>query len=130
MYDLIPGSFYDARPTQSSSRPFGVYLIPLGVTQDMPTVQFDVGGALFTLEEFFLSREQTATLLFSGKYYVTGPIQSKENLYPEMSRPYTGPDIMGRVALMSMELVCQFPKDHPHSISWRRKVKRIIGPDL
>ncbi|KAJ7703862.1 aspartic peptidase domain-containing protein [Mycena metata] len=130
LYDLIPGSFYDSRPKSSSSRPFGVYLIPLDVTQEIPTVQFDVGGALFTLEEFFLSREQTATLLFNGKYYVTGPIQSKENLYPERSRPYTGPDVMGRVALMSMELVCQFPQDQPHSISWRRKDRRVTGGAL
>ncbi|KAJ7025163.1 aspartic peptidase domain-containing protein [Mycena alexandri] len=94
LYDLIPGSFYDARPIEGCNRDVGVYLIPLD-TQNTPTVQFDVGGTLFSLEDFFLCRDAMDHLKYNGKHYATGPIQSKENLYP-LSPAYNGPDIMGR----------------------------------
>ncbi|KAJ7187033.1 aspartic peptidase domain-containing protein [Mycena filopes] len=127
VYATIPGSRWDVKNSGSGNRQRGLFMVPLDLKEtEAPTIEFDVGGYLFKLEDFFLSREKLEIYEHKNIAYAVGAIQSTDNLFPQSASPYTGPEIMGRVALMNMELVCQFPNDKPHTISWRRKDRRLL----
>ncbi|KAJ7472053.1 aspartic peptidase domain-containing protein [Mycena latifolia] len=127
VYSFVPGSIYRRKGETVTVREMGYYFIPADL-QSMPNIQFDIGGQLFVLEHFSLPKAKPPTL-FEGKPYVMGAVQSTSLLYPEDVRPYVGPDIIGRVALINMELVLQFPVDKPHTVSWRRKDRNVVGVD-
>ncbi|KAJ7023790.1 hypothetical protein C8F04DRAFT_1193101 [Mycena alexandri] len=86
-----------------------------------PVVKLEIGGHMFTLEHLHLPHGMEHEI--SSKTYYVGAIQSKNLLASDgdVSRSYDGPDLIGRVALLNMEVVFQMPTDQPHTISWRRK---------
>ncbi|KAJ7458023.1 aspartic peptidase domain-containing protein [Mycena galericulata] len=127
VYDCIPGSLYRVQSNERFPREIGHFYIPLDA-QKFPNIQFDIGGGLFTLEHFFLPSQLADAGEIDGKPYIMGAIQSTNVLYPEDDQPHNGPDLIGRVALMNMELVLQFPSNKPHTVSWRRKETQLLSP--
>ncbi|KAJ6576751.1 hypothetical protein B0H10DRAFT_2102610 [Mycena sp. CBHHK59/15] len=71
----------------------------------MPSVKFDLGGQMFTLEHLYLPG--------TTKYSRTE--RSKTALFPDG-------------ALINMELVLQMPRNSEHNVSWRRKDVNFTGP--
>jgi len=116
-FDTMPA--YEGHPNRKT------YLIPVGFSQ-MPSVKFDIGGQMFTLEHFYLPRAIQHTI--RGKHYHVGAIQSKMAMFPDDPGYYNGPDVIGRVALINMELVLQMPRNSKHTVSWRRKSTEFTGP--
>ncbi|KAJ7016135.1 hypothetical protein C8F04DRAFT_1203191 [Mycena alexandri] len=117
-YALIPGC--TTRRLGSAS----YNVIPVKTTAT-PRVELDIGGHLFTLERWHLPQAATQTI-GSTTYYV-GAIQPK-SLLMSAGAAYQGPDIIGRVALVNMEVVFQVPKVGSHTMSWRRKDIEFAGP--
>ncbi|KAJ7716428.1 aspartic peptidase domain-containing protein [Mycena metata] len=100
------------------------HLIPESV-KTTPRAQFEIGDSLFTLEHSHLPRGAKERI-GTTKYYV-GAIQRKSLLIAP-GGVYSGPDLIGRVALVNMEIVLQMPDNQPHTMSWRRKDTDFIGP--
>ncbi|KAJ7764109.1 hypothetical protein DFH07DRAFT_1059153 [Mycena maculata] len=122
------GKDYYAQIPGSTTKTFGdhsYHLIPVAVNAT-PSVELDIGGHMFTLEHSHLP-EAAKHKIGSTVYYV-GAIQSKNLLVPVSGPAYNGPDLIGRVALMNMEVVLQMPDDAPHTMSWRRKDTDFAGP--
>ncbi|KAJ7721392.1 aspartic peptidase domain-containing protein [Mycena metata] len=119
-YERIPGA---------TTKPMGeegdqlYHLIPV-TTNTAPRVEFDIGGSMFTLERMHLP--QAATHRIGGKTYYVGALQCR-SLLAGSGHTYNGPELIGRVALVNMEIVLQMPDDKPHTMSWRRKEKDFIG---
>ncbi|KAJ7609518.1 aspartic peptidase domain-containing protein [Roridomyces roridus] len=90
------------------------YVFPVNTpTESLPQVKLDIGGHMFALE---MSRlPGAAKHLIEGEEYYIGAIQPKSPVVGD------GPDLIGRVALVNMEINLQMPEDKPHTMSWRRK---------
>ncbi|KAJ7768140.1 hypothetical protein DFH07DRAFT_954715 [Mycena maculata] len=102
------------------------HLIPVEVNAT-PRVELDIGGHLFTLEHSRLP--QATTYDIKGKMYYVGAIQRKALLMADSDgAAFDGPDLIGRVALVNMEVVLQMPDHGPHTMSWRRKETSFTGP--
>ncbi|KAJ6583368.1 aspartic peptidase domain-containing protein [Mycena vulgaris] len=101
------------------------HLIPVTVNAT-PRMELDIGGHLFTLELSHLPN--AAPHPIGSTMYHVGAIQSKRLLEPVPGPAYNGPDLIGRVALINMEVVLQMPDDAPHTMSWRRKDMDFAGP--
>ncbi|KAJ7862939.1 aspartic peptidase domain-containing protein [Mycena olivaceomarginata] len=125
-YLCIPGFVVGpAANANTTARPQNIYYVPVD-SSAVPDVRFDIGGHMFTLEIMHLPGGMKH--LIGTKSYYIGAVQSKTVLYPTDNRQYDGPDLIGRVALINMEVVFQMPYDKPHTISWRRKAKNVTGP--
>ncbi|KAJ7460402.1 hypothetical protein B0H11DRAFT_1923999 [Mycena galericulata] len=61
------------------------------------------------------------------EYYV-GALQPKSLLMTGHGSAYHGPDLIGRVALVNMQIVLQFPENKAHTMSWQRKKTNFAGP--
>ncbi|KAJ7171151.1 aspartic peptidase domain-containing protein [Mycena filopes] len=103
------------------------YFIPVD-SRAKPLVRFEIGGQMFTLEHMYLPNAETRT--FGNIEYHTGAIQLKTKLFPKDDTTYDGPDLIGRVALINMEIVLHMPRNSPHTVSWRRKDTGFTGPSL
>ncbi|KAJ7731449.1 hypothetical protein DFH07DRAFT_781272 [Mycena maculata] len=85
--DFITRQAYENNPNRK------IYYIPANFSE-MPSVKFDLGGQMFTLEHLYLP----GTIKYSrdGKGYYVGAIQSKTALFPDGLGDYNGPDVIGR----------------------------------
>ncbi|KAJ6528710.1 hypothetical protein B0H10DRAFT_2248589 [Mycena sp. CBHHK59/15] len=61
------------------------------------------------------------------EYYI-GALQPKSLLMSGHGGAYHGPDLIGRVALVNMQIVLQFPENKAHTMSWQRKKTNFAGP--
>ncbi|KAJ7726733.1 hypothetical protein B0H14DRAFT_2641037 [Mycena olivaceomarginata] len=89
-------------------------------------VELDIGGDIFTLEHSHLPKAATHWL-GPTEYYV-GALQRKSLLMSGHGGAYHGPDLIGRVALVNMQIVLQFPENKAHTMSWQRKKTNFAGP--
>ncbi|KAJ7456417.1 aspartic peptidase domain-containing protein [Mycena galericulata] len=128
-YSCVPGFVMKPmrRDATANRLPQNVYYIPTS-SSATPVVKLDIGGHMFTLELLHLPHGMEH--VFGTEKYHVGAIQSKNLLALIDNRPYHGPDLIGRVALMNMEVVFQMPNDKPHTISWRRKDRDLTGLPL
>ncbi|KAJ7435513.1 aspartic peptidase domain-containing protein [Mycena galericulata] len=121
-YAQIPGS--TTKRLGTGSQQLLYHLIPVTVNAT-PRVELDIGGSLFTLERSHLPQAATQRV-GAAKYYV-GALQPK-SLLTGPGGAYNGPDLIGRVALVNMEIVLQMPDNKPHTMSWGRKDADFTGP--
>ncbi|KAJ7071752.1 hypothetical protein B0H15DRAFT_807043 [Mycena belliarum] len=98
------------------------YMIPWEIGTG-PKVELDIGGQMFTLRHTYLPGAKIHVI--DKKSYRIGAIQSKKKLLGDAGNL---PDIVGRVALINMQLVLQMPDEAPHTISWRTKPTQFYGP--
>ncbi|KAJ7730222.1 aspartic peptidase domain-containing protein [Mycena maculata] len=120
-YSSIPG----ATTTALGSATAIYHMIPSGSTCT-PRVEIDIGGHPFTLKHFYLPGSMKHQI-GNERYYV-GAIQPKSILLAGSGGNYTGPDLIGRIALMNLQLVLQMPDVGPHTVSWRSKQTHFTGP--
>ncbi|KAJ6570690.1 hypothetical protein B0H10DRAFT_1964610 [Mycena sp. CBHHK59/15] len=90
-YAFIPG--FITRQAYENNPNRKIYYIPADFSE-MPSVKFDLGGQMFTLEHLYLPG--TTKYSRDGKGYHVGAIQSKTALFPDGSGDYNGPDVIGR----------------------------------
>ncbi|KAJ7217375.1 aspartic peptidase domain-containing protein [Mycena rebaudengoi] len=120
-YAQIPGATTSDLGPGISQR---YHFIPITVNVT-PSVELDIGGHSFALERSHLPQAATHTIGSTPYYF--GALQPKSVLTGP-GGPYHGPDLIGRVALMNMEVVLQFPDNKPHTMSWKRKATDFTGP--
>ncbi|KAJ6552362.1 aspartic peptidase domain-containing protein [Mycena sp. CBHHK59/15] len=136
LYDEIPGSFAEELPQnaniikQDSNKtvrdPSRVkyYFIP--VDAKVPSIELDIGGYYLKLENLFSPSGLTYDV--DNKSYYLGAIQSKTLMFPNDKHAYSGPDVIGRVALFNMEINMKMPSNKYHTLSWRWKKAIVTGP--
>ncbi|KAJ7194313.1 aspartic peptidase domain-containing protein [Mycena pura] len=96
----------------------GIYMVPAdSVPEEFPSLELQLGNAMFTLRALYDDHYEPR------EGYRVGPIQPKSVLLSD----YNGPDIIGRTALINMELNLQFPEDGTHRVAWREKEETDIG---
>ncbi|KAJ7935027.1 aspartic peptidase domain-containing protein [Mycena leptocephala] len=121
-YAQIPGSTTKHLGAESEERL--CHLIPVTMNAT-PRVELDIGGYFFTLERSHLP--QAATQRVGATRYYVGALQPK-SLLTGPGGVDNAPDLIGRVALVNMEIVLQMPDNKPHTMSWRRKDTDFTGP--
>ncbi|KAJ7242852.1 hypothetical protein B0H12DRAFT_840272 [Mycena haematopus] len=115
VYDLIPGWKKDRK---------GYYMFPMKTVERIQRelqVALDFGGVPFVLEHLLDDGSTKYKNETDGEDYRRGVIQPKSII---KDGGWTGPDIIGRAVLVSMELNFQFPKHGQHLTSWKRKSKK------
>ncbi|KAJ7753809.1 hypothetical protein B0H16DRAFT_1459281 [Mycena metata] len=121
-YAQIPGSTTKFLGPQTQHLLY--HLIPMTVGKTTPRVEFDIGGSMFILKHSHLPK-CSKELAEATNYYV-GALQH-QSLLNGPGGAYNGPDIIGRVALVNMEIVLQMPENRPHTMSWRRRTLILLG---
>ncbi|KAJ6590215.1 hypothetical protein B0H10DRAFT_1961210 [Mycena sp. CBHHK59/15] len=120
-YSFIPGA-----TTMKLGALDAIYhMIPVD-SSAAPNVELDIGGHLFTLQHSFLPGSLQHDI--ANQMYYVGAIQSKTILFPGHQGNYNGPDLIGRVALINMQVVLHMPDKGPHTLSWRTKETHFTGP--
>ncbi|KAK7029716.1 hypothetical protein R3P38DRAFT_2775098 [Favolaschia claudopus] len=117
-----------ARRREDPNAQPGYYVVPQKADNDppWPTVELSIGGPMMALELWTLP--EMAMTHVGTELYHFGAIQPKSLLFSSSRVSWTGPDVIGRVLLVSMEVVFQMPEDGPHTISWRTKPTKAAGP--
>ncbi|KAJ6607655.1 hypothetical protein B0H10DRAFT_2305440 [Mycena sp. CBHHK59/15] len=120
-YSFIPG----ATTLKLGALDAIYHMIPVD-SSAAPNVELDIGGHLFTLQHSFLPGSLQHDI--ANQMYYVGAIQSKTILFPGHQGNYNGPDLIGRVALINMQVVLHMPDKGPHTLSWRTKETHFTGP--
>ncbi|KAJ7720133.1 aspartic peptidase domain-containing protein [Mycena maculata] len=121
-YSFIPG----AKTLKLGALDGAIYhMIPVD-SSAAPKVELDIGGHLFTLQHLFFPGSLQHDIM--DQMYYVGAIQSKTTLFPGDHAKYNGPDLIGRVALINMQVVLHMPEKGPHTLSWRTKDTGFTGP--
>ncbi|KAJ6602941.1 aspartic peptidase domain-containing protein [Mycena sp. CBHHK59/15] len=121
-YKYIPGSYSDESRHKT-------WYLPIDSSAN-PEVFFEIGGATMRLQHFHIPGA-TPILGRGGRRFYHGAIQKKSTLFKfsdaQNMHAYTGPDILGRVLLINMQVVLQMPADGKDTISWRAKPSTFAG---